>query len=338
MRAQIIGTLITVSVVSHYSTAAAKASGPDTPADQAIRFFAALAGETLASALDNIRPAPVDAAAKRRAVEQLPTTGEWRPTSDEKTKLTSVRRVLIYHKREEMFEIKVVDLPQAGIVLHERAIVLITRPVLRLVSTSELQAIVAHEIGHEYFWTEYERSRGHDDDGARRTVELKCDAIAVLTLLELDLDPGLVMSAARKLARFNERFGARQEPGQYPTLAEREQFTRAIIGEYDRSAWSHARRQRRHREPDVFGEEADLKSPTARPSLLRGIAGSSTATIAHNGSRWGRSGWAEIALCARTELSTSAGDASCVRSIALARRGSRAHRMPRPQTFVCAVA
>ena len=166
MRAQIIGTLITMSVVGHYSTAAAKASGPDTPADQAVRFFAALSGETLASALDNIRPAPVDAAAKRRAVARLPTTGEWRPTSDEKTKLTTVRRVLIYHKREEMFEIKVVDLPQAGIVLHERAIVLITRPVLRLVSTSELQAIVAHEIGHEYFWTEYERSRGHDADGA----------------------------------------------------------------------------------------------------------------------------------------------------------------------------
>lgn len=262
MRAQIIGTLITVSVVGHYSTAGAKASGPDTPADQAIRFFAALAGETLASALDNIRPAPVDAAAKRRAVEQLPTTGEWRPTSDEKTKLTSVRRVLIYHKREEMFEVKVVDLPQAGIVLHERAIVLITRPVLRLVSTSELQAIVAHEIGHEYFWTEYERSRGHDDHGARRTVELKCDAIAVLTLLELDLDPGLVMSAAGKLARFNERFGARQEPGQYPTLTEREQFTRAIVEEYDRSAWSHARRQRRHREPAVFGEDADLNHQT----------------------------------------------------------------------------
>ena len=94
-----------------------------------------------------------------------------------------MQRVLIYHKRQDVFEAKVIDLPEAGIVLHARSILLISRPALRLLSAAELQAVVAHEVGHEYFWTEFEHLRDGRDGRARQELELRCDAIAVLTLL-----------------------------------------------------------------------------------------------------------------------------------------------------------
>jgi hypothetical protein len=136
--------------------------------------------------------------------------------------------VKIYHNREDVFEVKVIDLPQAAAVLYARSIVLVSRPALRLLSALELQALVAHEIGHEYFWKEEQNLRKKDSN-ARRELELRCDAIAILTLLQLDLDPALVVSAAQTLTRFNERIGMRTDAEQYPSVAEREQFTRALI-------------------------------------------------------------------------------------------------------------
>ena len=50
----------------------------------------------------------------------------------------------------------------------------------------------------------------------RREVELRCDAFAVLTLLQLDLDHALVVSVAQKLTRFNEPIGIRTDAEQYP--------------------------------------------------------------------------------------------------------------------------
>lgn len=234
MRAEIIGTLLTLLAFGFQHRAAGAAS-PSAAADQALRFFAAIPA-TPAVILERLRPAPIDAAAKHRALAVLPTEGELRPTPEERVKLAGLKRLLTYHQRGQVFEVRVVDLPQAGIVLDARVFVLITRPALRMVSADELQAMVAHEVGHDFFWTEYERARDSGDAAARSELELRCDAIAVLTLLELDLDPGLLISAARKLTRFNERLGTAADTGHYPSVAEREWFTRAVVAAYGRSA------------------------------------------------------------------------------------------------------
>ena len=64
------------------------------------------------------------------------------------------------------YEIKVIDLPQAGMALHDRAVLLITAPTIALLSAAELQAMAAHEIGHEYVWTEWNRAHQHADQVA----------------------------------------------------------------------------------------------------------------------------------------------------------------------------
>ena len=228
MHAQIVGTLLTWSAVVSVQTILGAGLRPGSPAEQAFEFFAALPITTADSALATIRPRPIGAEEKRRALAELPMKGELRPTAGDMAKLKRLRPVLIYHKREAVFEIKVIDVPQAAVVLHARSVVLVSRPALRLVTALELQAIVAHEMGHEFF-REEEHARNESDVRTRHELELRCDAIAILTLLHLGLDPASVVSAAQKLTRFNELLGMTTDSEQYPTTAEREQFTRAIV-------------------------------------------------------------------------------------------------------------
>jgi hypothetical protein len=228
MHAQIVGTLVTWSAVVSMQTILGPGLRPGSPAEQAFEFFAALPITTADSALASIRPMPIGAEEKRRVLAELPTEGELQPTAGDMAKLKSLRRVLIYHKREAVFEVKVIDVPQAAVVLYARSVVLVSRPALRLVSALELQAIVAHEIGHEFFWEE-EHTRNERDARTRHELELRCDGIAILTLLQLGLDPSSVVSAAQKLTRFNELLGMTTDSEPYPTTAERGQFTRAIV-------------------------------------------------------------------------------------------------------------
>ena len=66
--------------------------------------------------------------------------------------------MLKLHGRDTDYLFKVVESPQARIAIHARFVVLITDTALRLLTPSQLQALVAHEIGHEYVWEEYEEA------------------------------------------------------------------------------------------------------------------------------------------------------------------------------------
>ena len=106
--------------------------------------------------------------------------------------------------------------------------ILISRPALRLVSAPELQALVAHEIGHEYFWSEFERSSAQSDKQARQELELKCDGIAVVTLVALELDPAQLTAGLRRMWRFNQARGATANADFYPPMRDRERFVAAV--------------------------------------------------------------------------------------------------------------
>ena len=228
MRAQIVGTLLTAWCVGSQQITSADVWRPGSPADDAFRFFVSLSARDVAAALEAIRPLPVGVDEKRRVLSRLPAKGALNPTRDEAAKLHRLRRILVYHKRDDVFETKVVDLPQAVVALHDRAVLLVSRPALRLLSAPELQAVVAHEAGHDYFWAEYVASRERDDARARQELELRCDAIAVLTLFDLGLDPPPLVSALRKLTLFNERLGTNPKRERYPLMDERARFIRAI--------------------------------------------------------------------------------------------------------------
>ena len=77
MHAQIIGTLLTWSAVVSVQTILGAGLRPGSPAEQAFEFFAALPITTADSALATIRPKPIGAEEKRRALAELPTKASY---------------------------------------------------------------------------------------------------------------------------------------------------------------------------------------------------------------------------------------------------------------------
>ena len=184
----------------------------------------------LVEALEATRPTPVLPEAKAAILKSLPPAGEvTKLTALEQRKVDAVRQ-LLRATRREWYEIRVVDLRMAAVALHERAVVLISAPAIALVNAAELQALAAHEIGHEYVWAEWSRARQDGDRQRLKQLELACDAIASVTLDQLGMDPSRVTDAIEKVTRFNRRrFGTAINEPDYPSLAERRAFAHEIL-------------------------------------------------------------------------------------------------------------
>ncbi|MGH9372195.1 MAG: hypothetical protein ACRD15_11750 [Vicinamibacterales bacterium] len=183
--------------------------------------------------LEAARPAPLSREDMGAVLRALPMEGEVTNLGAvAQEKMDAVRRLLTASRRD-WYEIKVIDLPQAAVALHARAVVLISAPAVALLNAAELQALAAHEIGHEYVWTEWNRAHQDADQERLKELELVCDAIAVVTLHGLAMDPSRLIDALEKISRFNrERFGTAINETNYPTIAERRAFARRIAPWY----------------------------------------------------------------------------------------------------------
>ena len=183
-----------------------------------------------AELLEAARPAPVSAPDKARILAALPEEGEIRNLAVPlRQKVEALSRVLSAAQRQSVYEVKIISLPQAAIVLHARAILVISERTLSLLSAVELQAVVAHEIGHEYVWAEYEQAKTSTDHHQLQELELFCDAIAITMLHRLDIEASQLMRGIEKISRFNqERMGTAINESDYPTVAQRRNFARAV--------------------------------------------------------------------------------------------------------------
>lgn len=173
------------------------------------------------------RPAPVSAAQREAILRRLPDRGAVTTLArQEGAKLDRLTGVLSFHARHDVYHVKVIDIPQAWIGLDGRAVLLISLPALRLLGAEQLQALVAHEISHEYWWDDWEEARRRGDQGRMRKLEGLCDAVAALTLTALGIPGERLSSALGAVHHFNRsRFGIPVNDASYPTLRER----RAIV-------------------------------------------------------------------------------------------------------------
>lgn len=180
--------------------------------------------------LETARPTPVSGEHKTRVLSSLPKEGAVTNfNASVRQKLAALTKVLRGTKRESVYEIKVIAVPQAAIALHAASVVLISEAALAVVDADELQALLAHEIGHEYVWTDYERSSRLADHDRLKDLELVCDGIAIVTLHGLGMDVSRLMTGVQKISRFNrERFGTATNERNYPTLAQRRAYARVI--------------------------------------------------------------------------------------------------------------
>lgn len=158
----------------------------------------------------------------------LPAEGALVPTRAEHLKIAALDRVFDRYSRLGAVDVKVVDLRSALVGLHERAVLLITRQALALVTPRELEAIGAHELAHEYFWKDFDIALNANDYERLQELELRCDGIAVITLRSLGIDRSHLIHAATKLARYNERIAAAIMTSRQVSLERRITFIKQV--------------------------------------------------------------------------------------------------------------
>jgi len=122
-----------------------------------------------------------------------------------------------------------VDTFQVAVGLHARSFILISAPALRLLDSEELRALAAHEMGHDYFWDEFRGALDANDEEREQELELRCDAVAVFTLLDLGLNPRKLLSALTTAYALNARFGPALNDKRYVPEQERIRFLQALI-------------------------------------------------------------------------------------------------------------
>jgi hypothetical protein len=62
-----------------------------------------------------------------------------------------------------------------------------------------------------------------------KEIELRCDAISIVTMKGLRLDSDALLSGVSKLTAFNERRGFPNNPNLVPSTEERTNFSRAVV-------------------------------------------------------------------------------------------------------------
>jgi hypothetical protein len=128
-----------------------------------------------------------------------------------------------------VYRVKVIDVAQVFVGLHARCVLLISVRALDSLDDRELQAVAAHEVGHEFLWSTYYESRAERDQLRLKAIELMCDGIGALILDSIGVDPRRLPAALAKLLRLEkERAGAGVDESHHPPGGEREAFVRAV--------------------------------------------------------------------------------------------------------------
>ena len=109
--------------------------------------------------LETHRPSSMSPGDKVRILESLPPKGEITNLDEAgRQKVAALKQLLQATDRGSVYEVKVTDVAYARVVVFVQSVILISKSALMLLDAQELQALTAHEIGHEYFTVDYERA------------------------------------------------------------------------------------------------------------------------------------------------------------------------------------
>lgn len=206
----------------------AKAALSRSVAERTLQYFEKRGKGDLEDYLKSIRPAGVSADLRARLVSSIRKEDIVLPSAQRQAKLDALPPILAYHDRAGI-EVKILRLGLAWAGMLEGAAVVISEEAVDLLTPEELQAVVAHELGHEYFAAEYEAARKDKQYDKVKEVELRCDALAIITMKSLGLNPNCLLSGVSRLTQFNEGRGVRNNPNLVTSLDERQRFCQAMM-------------------------------------------------------------------------------------------------------------
>lgn len=208
------------------------ASSPKSETGLALQYFTQIGNGkgNLDEYLKSIRPVGVSAEQRARLVASIRKEDIVAPSPERQIKLNALRPVLEYHERAAV-EVKILHfpIPLAWAGFLEGAAVVVSEDALDLLTAEELQAVIAHELGHEYFAAEFESARKNKQWNKVKEVELRCDAISIITMKSLGLNPDSLVSGVSKLTKFNEGHGVKSNPNLVTSLDDRLNFCKTMV-------------------------------------------------------------------------------------------------------------
>ena len=225
-----MGYRLAASLTCVVAMSALPAARPaDPPASQVVLgFFERHSNQNLDAFLAGLRPAPLGPADRAMVLAGLPKDGALLPSPGELEKIAAAAGLLKYSAREGAISFLVIDLNHAFVGLYQRTVILVSRQLLNVVSRGEFVALVAHEVGHDYDWEAYFGAMQIRSHVHMQHLELRADAIAVLTLRRIGGDPENLVSAVRNVTHYNLRRNAVENARNYPPLTQRIAFIRAV--------------------------------------------------------------------------------------------------------------
>lgn len=211
-----------------YAQENGKAALSSSLAERALQYFEKTVKGELGDYLKSIRPPVVSPEQRARLVKMIRQEDVVSPSAQRQAKLDALRPVLEYHERSTI-EVNILRLGLAWAGMLEGAAVVVSEEAVDILTAEELQAVVAHELGHEYFAAEYEAARKSKQYDRVKEIELRCDALAIITMKSLGMNPSSLLSGVSKLTQFNEQRGVRNNPNLVTSVDDRRGFCQAMI-------------------------------------------------------------------------------------------------------------
>lgn len=120
------------------------------------------------------------------------------------------------------------DTPTA--MLWRGCVLLVSTGLAQPLYDGELAGIFAHELSHAYFEDEMTRAQQGSNAQAMRVIELKCDAVAMLSVKLLGYNPVLYLKGLQRIQVINKQKGLSSGLFQsHPELVARAQFAERLI-------------------------------------------------------------------------------------------------------------
>jgi hypothetical protein len=193
----------------------------------ALAYFGRIHVQSFDTYLKSVRPGKLSPELKAKLLAILPEHDIVSPSAGGRARLAALEPILKYYDRNSVIDLKVIRMGQAAVLFLAGAAVLISEEALDLLTAKELQGIVAHELGHEYFWNEWQHARLSKQYEKMQEIELRCDGMAVITMNQLGLDPSDFISGITRLKESHK--GKLNNADYYTSLDERVKFIQAMM-------------------------------------------------------------------------------------------------------------
>ncbi|HEY6121791.1 MAG TPA: hypothetical protein VIV66_17675 [Pyrinomonadaceae bacterium] len=201
-----------LTLVMVFSSATPPALAQKQKETEIARVESAFAGRSLREifvALTAIRPDPVSRSDKSELMSDLPLVTAGNRVEDHRQldRLRSrLEPTLKFYARYGVVDLILFRDPRPIVYSKPGVVVVISTEVMKIVGDDDaaLAGIIAHELAHEYVALQMLHALRSKDLTMIRELELFCDAVAVVVLLDLGLDPACYGRALRLMAMHSQ--------------------------------------------------------------------------------------------------------------------------------------